>query len=387
MESHFHILTASLLPSSSKEKERENKETCYGLSFAHEKVAERFHQVALQLMPTVVGSKTVASSQLKQDSISAMMSSDTEEMTDNPPLYLSSKLPAVSYRAMQEAQEEEAGALTCSGHFPLPIEDSYEEEKPMHTLQVSYGGTSEEEGLEDVDLGGQRLSLTKPKRNKEKQRLRSTGSREWMCSSSGNSRSFLDSSYNESRLKRRSESMHEIRISYPSSFKHLAHVHPGTPFHDLKQVINTGVSPLSSPKPTKTCSDDKVKIRHTPSIPNRLKAQRHNSLPPNFPTILVTPATYNRQAPYPPPPPPVSDFKQLLEELQMPKTNEGGLTDSMEVWQVSFQSAVEKIVEKKLQNESKLWSLTAQSGRTERNEREDNRVPSVIVHDHGVVYL
>lgn len=383
MEKHFHILTASLLPVSSTTDKKGyecSNEASYGLSFAHEKVAERFHQAAMQLMPNS-NSKT----SIEPHSLNVMTSADDEEMIDYPPLSLSSKLP-LSY-SRPEVQEEEAGALTCSGHFPLNIEDSCEEEKPLHALQVSYGGTAEDEGLEDVD--GRDLGVKSRLKNKEKRSRRIAGSREsWMCSSSGSSRGFLES--DNQKLTRRSESMHDIRISYPTSFKHLAHIHPGTPFNDLKQVINTGVSPYSlrsSTEHNERTSDGKVKLRNTPPVQS--KVHRHNSLPSKFPKILVTPAIENkrRQVPYPPPPPQVMDFKKLVEELRLPETdNESGLTDSMEKWQVSFQSAVGKLIEKKLTREPNLWSLT-QSGRAEKNERKVNRVPSVIVHDHGMVYL
>ena len=382
MEKHFHILTASLLPVSSAKDKKEDEcsnEASYGISFAHEKVAEKFHQAAMQLMPNS-NSRT----SIEPGSLNVMTSADDEEMTDYPPLYLSSKLPLSHSR--QDAQEEEAGALTCSGHFPVNIEDSCEEEKPLHALQVSYGGIPEDQGLEDVD--GQSLEV-KSRKNKEKRRRRSAGSREWMCSSGGSSKGFLESD-SHSKLTRRSESMHDIRISYPTSFKHLAHIHPGTPFNDLKQVINTGVSPYSMRPSTEhdaRTNDGKVKLRNPPPVPS--KVNRHKSLPPNFPKILVTPAIENlrRQVPYPPPPPQVTDFKKLMEELRLSETdNESGLMDSMEKWQVSFQSAVGKLIEKKLKKEPNLWSLTL-SGHAEKNERKVNRAPSVIVHDHGMVYL
>lgn len=372
LKKHFHVIVSSSFSLDCSQNDDSNKtthslctETSFGLNFAHEKVAERFYQTALQLMP----SQTKLHESTRESRHCALYR--TEEMTD----YSRSSI----YHSYHY-QTEEAGALTASGKFPKSLEESIEDEQSLHVLQVSYGGgTSEEEGVEDVD--GRRLSLRLKHRQKGKKRM----SKEWAGFSGGRSEY-------EPSMRRRSESMDGIHISYPTDVKHLAHINPCTPFHTLKEVVNnTGIHPPRKPRKGLL---NKTKLYRTPSAPGPL---HHNSVPPlstvPFPTILITPSDQQIIASlhkFPTAPPPISDFEDLLRQLKLSKEEDrSDLTSSTEAWQYSFHSAVGNLIHKKLASEpfySKLLSFT-QSGNEETSEKSNSRTASVIIHDHGVVSL
>ena len=394
MDKHFHVLMSSLvLPSSNTfltppetQEDSIKKEICYGLSFAHEKVAERFYQAAVQLMPQPSSTKTnqiCDRAQLVQSLTSSLTTCSPEEMTDFPP-----KLQSGIHR---KSMVEEAGALTSSGRFPLPLEESIEDEKSLQVLQVSYGTVSEDEGLEDVDIDGKVPFKMRYKRKDRKSTLQDSMKSDWR-GLSGSGSVFL-----EKEPAKRSESLEEIRISYPTSVKHTAHINTHTPVHALKQVVNTGKSLYTVVDNENKEPNNKrhTKLHRTPSAPTRI---RHHSLPLkplHRPTILVTPAESPKRK-YPPinnlpsPPPCVTDFQELLKQLKVAENNDKDeLTNSLEAWQHSFHSAVANLIRKKLHDEvlcSKLLSLT-QSGREETSEKPTSRTTSVIIHDHGIVCL
>ena len=365
---------------------RETSDINYGLSFAHEKVAERFYLAVMQLIPKrfLPQKSTKWEERLSHSlSLSTSLTVTPEEMTDLPPLVQSDSFLSQNFLI------EEAGALTSSGRFPNPLEESVEDEQSLQVLQRNFSGIkSEEEIVEDVDAA-----------EKYKMKLKGYRSIGQLCSGMALSkrRGSLDTSSEvlmskSPILKRRSESMEDIRISYPTSVRHLAHVSQETPFHTLKQVINTGTAPGSVVE-----SDIErqrfEKLKRTPSAPCRVRHRSSSMVKSTPPIIFVTPpdsaTKSNKQLPKPPPP--VQNFESLVQQLQttgeIDKNSE--FTNSTEAWQQSFHSAVGNLIRKKIYEDplnSKLLSFT-QSGREETSESSNSRTASLIIHDHGIVCL
>lgn len=311
---------------------RNTEECCFGFSFAHENVAEKFYQTVIQQLLEIDSQPTIP-----QQSVIG----SPEEMIDFPP--------------DNSELLEEAGALTLSGKFPvIEFEESVEDKQSLHVLQVSYGSSvSEEEVLDDVDFA---------KKTKKVKKKRISFKRLSKCR---DARKLQWSSHQSSKLE-------DIQISYPVSVKHMAHVHPKTPFDALKEVVNTGTS---------TGTELHYDVLSLPTTTEMKKL----SLSAN-PAIIVTPvAQYQRSMiKIPSPLIPAKDFEILLKEL---KVNEQIIDDhSKEAWQHSFQFAVSNAISKALQDSLKVVSFT-QSGREKTVERGTSRNSSMIIHDHGSVSL
>ena len=366
LDRHFHFVVKSLSPEQSNKEE----DACYGLSFAHEKVAERFYQAIMQLVPK----KPKDEPKLKETTnllrgLSSSLKISPEEMTDFPRLIRSNSLMD------RRASLEEAGALTLSGRFPCPLEESIEDPKTMELLYETQPLNH------DDDVIDGRAPPGKFKFN----RLRSS-----LKQNKSDDHTRKPRSMNKSL----SMSLDDVNISFPTGFQHKAHVSHHTPFHALKEVINTGISPAAY---TDNGLGPFRPLRRVPSAPN-IQRYRNPSQTSNIkrPTILVTPPTKFKEYKLPEPPLAVSNFEAFLKEINTNKEllasvdeEQSDLTGSIEAWQQSFQSAVGSLVHRKLCNEelaSKLLSFT-QSGRQETCEKPTNRTSSVIIHDHGMVCL
>ena len=398
LDKHFHVFISGL-DLGCHLTEQQSPYYAYGLSFAHEKVAERFHQAVMQLVPQASESLTSSeATNSKRDKpqrmhvLSKSLNVSPEEMTDFPPFQSSSE-----YTTKSKLSVEEAGALTSSGKFPTPLEESAEDEQSLHVLQATYNGaTSEEEIIEDVDTDG-RISIQKKRQTGGKKNRLHVPSRLI------NRRGSLEGNTEKKQfpLKKRSESLQDVRISYPTTVKHLAHIDQETPFHTLKQIVNTGSAPGSV---FEESIDRKrySRLQRSPSAPCHVRPRSKSLLKSFRPAILVTPAKTARKKKLSPkldlpsPPAPISDFESFLQQLQSSKEqsqqisdNQSELTSSLDTWQLSFHSAVGNLIRKKLQSDtiySKLLSFT-QSGKQETCEKPSSRTTSVIIHDHGMVCL
>ena len=353
LDKHFHVIiiptTSKMWSTSYMHNIKEKKEICFGLSFAHEKVAEKFYQTVVQLMPHVSGPL------------------ELQETTSNVSNLFASCQEMVNFTPTCNLLEEEAGALTLSGKFLTVAEQIIEDE---HIVDVSFGFTSvcEEETLEEVDVD---------EKIKNKQNIKQESkhlSKEWMNESTGHH-----------SLMSRKASIEDIHISNPVSVKHMAHVNAHTPLHTLKEVVNTGKSLFTS-----NMLDQKErkhgKLHRVPSVPTRIK---HSSSP----TIVVTPAKIYQQSndlkvySLPSPPFPNGNFEDLLKIMKF-KNTECDQAESC-AWERKFQCVVNNLIHKKLQDDdlcSKLLSFT-QSGQEQTSEKSDSRTSSIIIHDHGIVYL
>ena len=196
IDHHFHVLTATMNDS--------DEYKTYGMTFAHEKVAERFFAAVKQLAPNEVNySRPRRYSRDGQQLVSI-------EATDLPSLHSDSG----RYQAFSV---EEAGALTASGRFKNETEEesaAMDDDQAVQLQQEKVGGAEITEGLEEVDQP-----------NMEKQ---------------------MDTSRDR------------VDISHPTGCKHIAHVGSDTPVHTLVRVIKNGEDPNSIPK----CDD---RTEHSPS--------------------------------------------------------------------------------------------------------------------------
>ena len=353
----------------------------YGLSFAHEKVADRFYKAVIQLLPKrFPSSSSFSRDRLSQSvSLSSSLTITPEEMTDLPALIQSDSYLSQSFLV------EEAGALTSSGKFPNPLEEesSPEDEQSLRILQHSYTNNKGEEVIEDVDASRRRQCV--PRKLNSFLSTPSLAKRRGSLDHSS-AESLLNKS--SSLLKQRSESMEDVRISYPTTVRHLAHISQETPFHTLKQVINTGICP-GSVLESDIEKHRYEKLKRTPSAPCRVR-NRNSSFVSSTPAILVTNTDATKKS-FPKPPPQVSDFDSLVKKLQSAGEidRQSEFTSSTQAWQESFHCAVSNLIRKKIYddpNNSKLLSFT-QSGREETSERPSSRTASMIIHDHGIVCL
>lgn len=400
IDKHFHALCVSTFDVESpvqhhqhKEvngRQGELKEACYGISFAHMKVAERFSQAVQQLIPDerLCSKQEVRESGRLLRAMSAISLVSTElEATDLP-----NPRP---FRARLHSMEE-AGALTSSGNFPSSedqektVEDDEQALKILTDLQAFNITSSREELIEDVDgkhKQDKKISTKLASQDKDKKRKHSM----------------------EGSQKKKSVStnIEEVKISFPTSVQHIGHVDSETPLHYLTKVVTGGGS---APETVLSSRIERHSwLKRTPSTPLRQRShryRRYNREAISAPTILITPASSKRRssAPVkniPPPPPPVTDFDSLIRSLQSLQTTttqeekerEKGIELSISLeensWQATFHSAVAGLIRKKLHDEalySKLLSFT-QSGRHEMSEKPAHRTASVIIHDHGVVCL
>lgn len=178
LDRHFHVLTTGT----------DDKKCTYGMTFAHEMVAERFFAAVKQLAPCEAKSKRTRYAHRQVVSI---------EATDLPSLH-----------GTRGLHVEEAGALTASGRFKSELEEStggmdyhavqLQREKPL-VEQTSDQGT--QDVVEEVDHGGNHPTSYKTLKD---------GSRD------------------------------SVDISHPTACKHVAHVGSHTPVHTLVQVIKKG---------------------------------------------------------------------------------------------------------------------------------------------------
>lgn len=365
-------------------------ELSYGLSFAHEKVAERFYKAVIQLFPRKLNSSHAI------DRLTHSLSAITlpEETTD---LASHTLVKSDSFVEQSYNQIEEAGALTSSGKFiPNPIEEnSSTDEDSLKVLHQSVSQSLHGAALEeDVDLVSSDNKLRGPSfgcSSGAPRTRRSTSMFSVLSSRRGsldNSSETLLNNKHAPLIKQRSESMDDVRISYPTTVRHLAHVSQETPFYTLKQVINTGYAPYSVLN-SDIEKQRLEKLKRTPSAPAHKSSfvRSSSSIP-----LLVSPANsslYKKQ--FPCPPPQVNDFDALVQKLQTNGEIDrySDLTSSTQAWQQSFYCAVSNLIRKKIFDDdtnSKLLSFT-QSGREETTERPDSRATSLIIHDHGIVCL
>ena len=398
LDNHFHVFTTersricALSYGGQNEIPHHNltssynhhSELTYGLSFAHDKVAERFYKAVIQLIPKQLSSTSYFTGKERlshsMSLLSTSMTITPEEMTDFPPLVQSDSFLSQNYLI------EEAGALTSSGKFPNPLEESdAEDEQSLKVLQQSYtnGARSGEDIVEDVDLSDRR----KYTRNHSIIR-RYHG----VLNSSKRRGSFDHSSETliskGSLMKQRSESLDDVRISYPTTVRHLAHISQATPFHTLKQVINTGFAPGSVVE-SEIEKQRYEKLKRTPSAPCRVRHRSSNSFVSSMPSITHPDSRNKKQLPKPPPQ--ITDFDALVQKLQTAGEidRQSEFTSSTQAWQQSFHCAVSNLISKKIYEDpsnSKLLSFT-QSGREETSERPNSRTASLIIHDHGIVCL
>ncbi len=362
-------------------------EQSYGLSFAHDKVAERFYKAVIQLIPKQSSSTSYYRGLSHSLSMTTSLTIMPEEMIDFPPLVQSD-----SFISHQSFLEEEAGALTSSGKFPNPLEESAEDEQSLKVLQQSFatndcrhvGGI-----VEDVDLVDKRKSMLSNQPIVKKYHTFLQNKRRGSLDHS--SESLI--SKHSPLMKQRSESLEDVRISYPTTVRHLAHISHATPFHTLKQVINTGIAP-GSVLESDIEKQRYEKLKRTPSAPCRVRHKSFSfvSSTPACPTIHIThPVIANKKQQHPKPPPQITNFDALVQKLQatgeMDRQSE--FTSSTEAWQQSFHCAVSNLIRKKIYDDPsnpKLLSFT-QSGREETSERPSSRTASLIIHDHGIVCL
>ena len=389
MDNHFHTLHVSAASESCAGKQGERTGACYGISFAHVKVAERFSQAIQQLIPR----ETLYPSQYVSESGQLMRAMSEMSLVCHE--YETIDLPhGKPFRGRLHSMEE-AGALTSSGNFPTSQTEAKSEEddeqawKVLMDLQTFNVTSSREELIEDVDgrpnsKHYKKLSLKRASHDKEKKRKYSS----------------------EGSPKRKGDYVDydDINISFPTSVRHVGHVDTETPLHSLTRVVTGGSAPE-----TVLSSQIGRRSRRSPSVPIRRRSRwyrRYTREANSAPTILVTPANSKRQSSthlknVPSPPPPVDDFEALIGSLQSLQTSTGkgekegeegielNTCSDEDTWQTSFHSAVAGLIRKKLHDEalySKLLSFT-QSGRPETSEKPAHRAASVIIHDHGVVCL
>ena len=183
VDHHFHVLTATAKDS--------DEDKTYGMTFAHELVAERFLAAVKQLAPNEVKSSNRPHFGHGQQLVSI-------EATDLPSLHSDSG----RYQAFSV---EEAGALTASGRFKSEMEEesvATMDDQAVQLQQEKVGGAeTADQGLEEVD---------KPNLEQQKETLRD-----------------------------------RVDISHPTSCKHVAHVGSDTPVHTLVRVIKNGEDPSS----------------------------------------------------------------------------------------------------------------------------------------------
>lgn len=182
LDKHFHVLTAFGADI--------GEERTYGMTFAHEKVAERFFAAVKQLAPGEVTQLPPRFSERSTKMVSV-------EATD---------LPSLHGRVLRD--EEEAGALTASGRITMrEFEESVGgDDRAVRLQQIATPGEGSEpehrdEIVEEVDEGRHQLMTSKQLKDTSRDR---------------------------------------VDISHPTSCKHVAHVGVDTPVHALAQVINTG---------------------------------------------------------------------------------------------------------------------------------------------------
>lgn len=317
LEEHFHVFRA-VVPGGT--------EKAYGMTFAHELVADRFFAAVQQLAPEVA-TKTPTSS-VGQRQL-------TEEATDFPPL-------SILQKRNQLQNEEEAGALTASGNMSRELELSGTVDPQTVRLQQFSVARTPDEPIEEVDAGSHYCETASFKK--------------------------LESSFSERDAK--------VDISKPMQCKHVAHVGQDTSVQTLAHVIKTGEDPGCRSLMQEKLAANKMSRSYFPTPPpssaiNQIvqdlaSCGHHLQKQHSAPSISS----------------PCEDDHGKKETDAVSQWSELSCGEN-------FQTAVAQLIRRKLDDEalySKLVSFTA-SGREDQAEKPTTRSASVIIHDHGVVSL